>query len=163
MKLLGKIALFAVLATPALALDITLAGGWDGKRVPAGQHCTLQGGKGATPPMTVSGIPNGAVWLLLEFNDKDYRPLSNKGGHGILAYPVQGATTKVSALPGETAKLPGGARVVADTRATGQFAKPGYLPPCSNGRNNRYSVDVKAIDAAGKVLDSQRNVAIGRY
>lgn len=43
------------------------------------------------------------------------------------------------------------------------YASAGYLPPCSGGRGNRYTVDVKILDAAGKVLDTQRNVAIGRY
>ncbi len=162
MKHLIAIATLLV-ASPALALDVQLTGGWDGKTVPAGQHCTLQGGNGSTPPMTVSGIPGGATWLVLEFNDKDYRPLSTKGGHGILAYPVKGATTKIPALPGMTTKLPGGARVMKPSRAGGEFASPGYLPPCSNGRKNRYSVDVKAIDGAGKVLDKARNISIGRY
>lgn len=163
MKIFAKLGVAVLLASPAAAMDVALSGGWDGKRVPAGQHCKLQGGNGKTPPMVVSDIPAGAVWIVMEFNDKDYRPLSTKGGHGILAYQVQGATTNVPALPAQTRKMPRGAQVLKDHRAKGQFASPGYIPPCSNGRNNRYSVDVKAVDASGKVLARKRNIPLGRY
>jgi len=156
---------FMILSTGMAFADMSvqLMGGWDGKRVPAGQHCTLQGGNGSTPPMRVSGVPEGAIWIVAYYNDKSYQPLSRKGGHGTIAYPVRGAETDLPAVPGMRSKLPGGARVIKPSRATGQFASPGYLAPCSNGRNNRYTVDLKAVDSQGKVLDQVINVDIGRY
>lgn len=144
-------------------MSVQLMGGWDGKRVPAGQHCTLQGGNGNTPPMRVSGVPEGAVWIVAYYNDKSYQPLSRNGGHGTIAYPVRGAVTDLPAVPGMRGKLPGGAQVLKPSRAKGRFSSPGYLPPCSNRRNNRYTVDLKAVDKQGKVLDEIHNVDIGRY
>ncbi len=157
------ISVMTLAGSAAFALDVKLGGGWTGKAVPNGQQCRLHGGNGATPPMVVSGIPDGTKWIVMEFNDKDYRPLSTKGGHGVLAYPAKGSTTSVPALPGMTARLPGGAQVVKKARSTGEYASAGYLPPCSGGRGNRYTVDVKAVAADGKVLSQKRNVTIGRY
>ena len=113
--------------------------------------------------MMVSGIPAGAKWIIGEFNDKSYSPLSSKGGHGIVAWPVKGTKTKLFSVPGMTARLPGGAKLMKPARSTGKYASKGYLPPCSGGKGNRYSVDLKAVDAKGKVLDKIRNVSIGRY
>lgn len=144
-------------------MTVQLGGGWDGRKVPAGQHCHLSGGKGSTPPMTVSGIPAGTVWLIAYYNDKSYSPLSQNGGHGTIGYPVKGATADLPAVPGMTAKLPGGVRVIKPARATGDYASPGYLPPCSGGRGNRYTVDIRAVDASGKVLSELKNVDIGKY
>jgi len=143
-------------------MDVKLGAPWDGKKVPKGQHCALQGGKGSTPPMVVTGLPTGTVMVLVAFNDKSYQPLSTGGGHGQIGFPVKGATAKLPAVPGMTAKLPGGARVIKPARATGKFASKGYLPPCSGGRGNKYSADVKAISAAGKVLETV-TITIGRY
>ncbi|MDU8927171.1 hypothetical protein RXV86_07230 [Alisedimentitalea sp. MJ-SS2] len=156
----------AVLLAPTVALADMAAGvlpPWDGKKVPAGQQCSLFGGKGATPPMMVTGIPKGAKWIIAEFNDKSYSPLSSRGGHGIVAWPVKGTKTKLFAVPGMKSKLPGGARLIKPARSTGKYKSNGYLPPCSGGKGNRYTVDLKAVDANGKVLDKVRNLSIGRY
>ena len=164
MKIATTAMVLMMSAGTALAdMNVQLTGGWDGKKVPAGQHCELHGGNGATPPMRVSGIPAGASFIVAYFNDKSYKPLSRNGGHGTIAFPVRGAVSDLPAVPGMTASLPGGARVVAAAKSTGKYASLGYLPPCSGGRGNLYVVDLKAIDAQGKVLDEIRNVAIGRY
>ena len=115
MKLVLVAALCAF-AAPAFAMDATLDAPWDGKKVPKGQQCRLHGGTPSTPPISLSGIPAGTVFIIGEFNDRDYPPLSTKG----------------------------------------------YLAPCSGGRGNRYFVDLKAVDGAGKVLDKVR-VEMGRY
>ncbi|MDQ2091686.1 hypothetical protein [Marimonas arenosa] len=170
-KLFQSILAFAVVAvvaamSPGAALadmSAQLLSPWDGKKVPAGQQCRLFGGNGSTPPMVVSGIPAGAVWIIAEFNDKSYSPLSSKGGHGIVAWPVKGSKTKLFAVPGMKSRLPGGARLVKAARSTGKYASDGYLPPCSGGRGNRYAVDLKAVDAKGKILAKISNFAIGRY
>lgn len=158
------VAVTALSPVAALAdMSAQLLSPWDGKKVPAGQQCSLFGGNGSTPPMTVSGIPAGAVWIIGEFNDKSYSPLSSKGGHGIVAWPVKGSKAKLFAVPGMTAKLPNGARLIKAARSTGKYASKGYLPPCSGGRGNRYAVDIKAIDAKGNVLAKIGNFTIGRY
>ncbi|MBZ0128393.1 MAG: hypothetical protein K8F59_04715 [Rhodobacteraceae bacterium] len=135
---------------------------WDGKTVPTGQQCKLHGGNGATPPIKVTGLPAGTRWIVVEFNDKSYTPLSTNGGHGKIGFPVSGASATLPSVPGMTAKLPGGAVVVAKARSSGRYASPGYLPPCSGGKGNRYSADVKALDADNKVLE-KISIGIGRY
>lgn len=164
MKRILTAGVFSILAGSAWAdMSADLTGGWDGNRVPAGQQCRLHGGDGATPPIRVSGVPDGAVWIVAYFNDKSYTPLSRNGGHGTIAFPVRGAVTDLPAVPGMSANLPAGARVVAPARSSGRYASDGYLPPCSGGQGNRYTVDLKAVDANGQVLDEIRNFDIGRY
>jgi hypothetical protein len=143
-------------------MSIKLGNGWDGKRVPNGQHCTLFGGKGATPPMKISNLPSGASWVFVEYNDRDYRPLSRNGGHGVIGYPVKGSSANIYSVPGLIGKLPGKAKVISAARGTGKYASKGYMPPCSGGRGNRYFAIVKAISSGGKVSEKQR-VEIGRY
>ena len=58
--------------------------------------------------------------------------------------------------------MPKGAKVIKRARSTGKYASKGYLPPCSGGRGNRYTVDVKAVDAKNKVLE-KTTLDIGRY
>jgi phosphatidylethanolamine-binding protein (PEBP) family uncharacterized protein len=153
-----------VLTTSLAMAEMTakLDAPWNGKQVPAGQNCRIFGGAGSTPPMQVAGIPAGTVWLVVEFNDRDFGPLSKNGGHGIIGFPVRGSSAKLPAVPGMTDKLPGGARVLAKARSTGNYASPGYLPPCSGGRSHRYFAEVKAVDSASKVL-AQTRVEMGRY
>ncbi|WP_420006532.1 hypothetical protein [Arenibacterium sp. LLYu02] len=155
--------LATIFASNALAeMSITLEGGWNGKSVPKGQHCTLFGGKGATPPMEVTGLPSNTAWVYVEYNDRDYRPLSKNGGHGVIGYPANGSSLDLYSVPGLVDKLPGKARVISAARGTGDYASKGYMPPCSGGRGNRYFAIVKAVSANGKILEEQK-VEIGRY
>ena len=54
----------------------------------------------------------------------------------------------------------GGAR--KKNRATGAWKSPGYLPPCSGSRGNRYFAVVKAVGADKKVL-AKAKIKLGRY
>lgn len=143
-------------------MKVSLGGGWDGRTVPAGQQCGLFKGKGMSPSMTVSGLPEGAAWIYVEFNDRDYKPLSRKGGHGIIGYPVSGSTVKLHPVPEKTKKLPGSAKVIRAAKSSGKYASRGYLAPCSGGKGNRYFADVKAVSAKGKALEVVR-VELGKY
>lgn len=144
------------------AMTVALEAPWDGKRIPGGQQCQPQGGKGATPPMQISKLPKGTVTVLLSFNDLDYPPLSRNGGHGQIAFGVRGAQARLPAVPGMTNRLPAGAKVVAAARSDGSLATNGYLPPCSNRNNHRYVVDVSAVGSDGKILETV-TVQLGRY
>ncbi|UWQ92642.1 hypothetical protein K3727_07645 [Rhodobacteraceae bacterium M382] len=143
-------------------MQVALKGGWNGKTIPAGQHCGFQGGKGMSPPMSVSNLPGGTVWVYIEFNDRDYRPLSRKGGHGVIGYPAKGSKANVVSVPEKSENLPGGAKVIKPARSSGKYASKGYLAPCSGGKGNRYFADVKAISAQGKVLE-RAQIELGRY
>jgi hypothetical protein len=164
LKLLAVGAFAALMsAAPAMAqMSVSLLAPWDGKKVPAGQQCSLHGGNGATPPMKITGLPAGTTWVLVEFNDRSYPPLSNNGGHGKIGFPAKTTTVTLPAVPGMQANLPHGAFVVAKARSTGNYTSKGYLPPCSGGRNNRYTAVVKAMSKQNKVLEKM-TIDIGRY
>ena len=149
-------------APDAAQLDVAFAGGgWDGERIPQGQQCSKFGGDGKTPPLRVANVPAAADMIVVEFNDRDYQPMSYDGGHGKIGFPVkgEGGTVTLPSVPGETADLPGSARVGEKNRATGDYARPGYLPPCSGGRGNDYFAVVKALDTDA---DPQMVVGLGR-
>lgn len=163
-RLIAAVFLFLA-STPAAfaAMTVKLGAPWDGVTVPAGQQCRLdRAGKGATPPMTVAGLPKGTAQVVVAFNDRDYPPLSKSGGHGTIGFAVSGPTAMLPPVPGHTKKMPAGAVVVARAKSTGNYASAGYLPPCSGGKGHRYFAVVSAVDAAGKTLE-QVTVELGKY
>lgn len=130
------------------ALTVNLADpAWNGKKIPASQVCKKFGGdQASSPALTVEGIPADADALVLSFNDESYAPM-DKGGHGVVRFAHnKGATAQVPAASGETDTLPTGMSVVTKHRGTGWSGTGGaYLPPCSGGRGNTYSIDVSAV------------------
>lgn len=160
-------AIIAASAVPALAQDALSLKftdpAWDGKTVPEGQHCPLQGGLGATPPIEVSGLPAGTATVTVAFNDESYPPMNN-GGHGVIGFDVtpQNGAAQLPSVPGNSADLPAGAHVVTAARGTGDYASAGYLPPCSGGNGNLYSATVTALDASGKELATGK-IDLGHY
>ena len=161
-NLLTVLFMLAAGAASAQGLSASLAPPWDGVKVPKGQQCRLFGGNGATPEIILQGLPEGTVWVRVEFNDKSYAPLSENGGHGVIGFAVQGPEAVLPSAPGMTADLPAGAEVISPARSGGQYASAGYLPPCSGGRGNRYMADVIALDADGAEL-ARVPVELGRY
>ena len=135
---------------------------WTGKAIPQGQHCQLFGGKGATPALKVENIPAGANAIIVEFNDLSFAPLSNDGGHGKIGYWVKGSSAVLISTPGETDKLPEGTFIESRARATGQYASPGYLPPCSGGKGNTYVAEVKAVFKSQNDKDANKLLATGK-
>lgn len=164
--------LLGSIAPGALADDLNVSfadSAWDGKRIPDGQQCTKFGGKGGTPALQVENIPAGTNVIIVEFNDRDYQPLSWNGGHGKIGFWISEGSSSalLPSVPGETDDLPEGSFVERGNRATGSYARPGYLPPCSGGRGNRYFAEVKAVQKVEgqrkpKVLAKTR-VQLGRY
>ena len=153
------------------ALEVSFADpAWTGNTIPAGQHCQMFGGKGQTPALKVGKIPAGANAIIVEFNDLSFGPLSSGGGHGKIGYWIKGAGSAVlPSVPGETADLGvQGSFIEAKAHSTGQYASPGYLPPCSGGRGNTYVADVKAVYKATKegeesLLLAEQRIKLGTY
>ena len=112
----------------------------------------------------VEGLRNpGGHHRSVEFNDASYQPLSNRGGHGIVGFEYTGGGESVlPPVPGGTEETPAGTWIEKKNRATGAWTSPGYLPPCSGGRGNRYFAVVKAVDADKKVL-AKAKIKLGRY
>lgn len=135
-------------------MSAQLVAPWDGVNVPQGQQCGKFGGAGATPPVKVAGLPFGTTEVHLEFNDLTYKPLSKDGGHGVIGFAVTAPVVMLPSVPAMTANLDAPAFVVVKARSGGDFASDGYLPPCSGGRGNHYSVTIKALDASGETLES---------
>ncbi len=155
---------FVMIASSAFAeMQVKLVAPWDGVKVPDGEQCTLFGGQGSTPGFDITGLPAGTTQVNVEFNDKSYSPLANDGGHGIIGFSVSGESATLPPMPGLTTDLPDGVMVVKAARSTGQYASPGYLPPCSGGRGNRYTATIKALSANGDVLDLVIDLGIGVY
>ena len=151
------------------SLTVSLADpAWNGKKIPTDHVCKKFGGTQASSPMlTVEGIPAEADALVLSFNDESYTPM-DKGGHGIVRFAHNMRTTaQVPAIPGETDSLPAGVSVVTKHRGTGWSGTGGaYLPPCSGGRGNTYSIDVSAVktgsDGSSATL-AKGKIIMGRY
>lgn len=143
---------------------------WTGNTIPSGEQCQMFGGKGSTPALKIENIPAGANAIIVEYNDLSYAPLSSGGGHGKIGFWIKhSGSTTLDSVPGETAQLSvEGSFVEARALSTGEYASPGYLPPCSGGRGNTYVADVKAVYKATKEgeenrLLAQQRIKLGTY
>lgn len=154
----------AVLSAPVSGADLNASftdSIWTGDKVPDGMQCQKFGGTGGSPELKVTGIPERANALVLEFSDRSYQPMDN-GGHGKLGYEIEagsGSATVPSAPP-HTSDLPAGFFSVAEHQAP-NWDKPGtYLPPCSGGRGNEYYVTIKAVHRQGEELHELGSVVL---
>lgn len=140
---------------------------WTGSKIPAGQHCAKDGGKGATPALIVSGIPAEANAIIVEFNDQDFNNLSYDGGHGKIGFMITPGQAEVTlpSVPGGTDDMPEGVWVEKKNRATGNWYTEGYLPPCSGGRSHMYTADVYAVVKTGDDYEeiADTDIRLGRY
>lgn len=136
---------------------------WNGETIPAGQHCKLQDGDGATPALSLSGLPAGTAEIHLAFNDESFEPMNN-GGHGVLGFRVTPSdnAVEIPSVPGSTNELGDLAYIVKANGTSGAYLTEGYMPPCSGGRGNTYSVLISAVDTSGAVL-GQKYLKLGTY
>ena len=155
---------------PVAGLKVSFAdSAWNGEKIPDGQQCSKFWGKGATPALRVENIPARVNAIIVEFNDRDYPPLSDDGGHGKIGFWVSegSSNTVLPSVPGETDSLPEGSFVEEPNQATGSYATPGYLPPCSGGNDHAYFAIVKAVrkmkgEGKPKVLATTK-IELGSY
>ena len=161
------IALVLPLAAAASGLEVAFVDPeWNGTSVPPGHQCQKFGGTYGSPALRVSGIPERANALVLEFSDRSYAPMDH-GGHGKLGFEIEAGSSAVEipSAPPHRAVLPAGFWTVAQHGAPG-WDKPGaYLPPCSGGRGNAYYVTVKAIVRDGEAVTelAQATLEMGSY
>jgi len=141
---------------------------WDGETIPDGQQCSHQGGNGSTPALEISGIPAGTNEIAVAVSDESF-PLMGNGGHGVLAFAIDNVrVVTLPPIPGETNDLPEGVRSLVPHQATKKRYSPGtaYLPPCSGGLGNKYSITITALklseDGHARVLD-QLWIPLGQY
>lgn len=155
------------LATLNIKFDETK---WDGKKVPSDGVCINKGGKGYSPALKISNLPINTNTIVMSFSDNTYLPMAN-GGHGVISYKIEEGKTSilVPSFVGETFKLPTNFVSINEHKASARGKTPGaYLGPCSGGRGNNYSVNIKAIhdynsDSKKSLLLGQTNLKLGRY
>ncbi len=143
---------------------------WNGKKIPASQVCKKFGSADAkSPALIIENLPAGADAVLVAFNDESYTPM-DKGGHGVLSFAHDGSDkASLPAVPGETDTLPAGVTAFIKHRGTGWSGTGGaYLPPCSGGRGNTYTIKVSAVklnaDKTGIAETlAEKKVTLGSY
>ena len=145
------------LAAPLAAADFSASFSdpvWDGAKVPEGEQCQKFGGAGKTPELEVSGIPDKANALVLEFSDGSFAAMDN-GGHGKVGFSLSSGKTEVTVprAPGHTSDLEAPFFVAMEHKAPNWDKAGAYLPPCSGGRGNRYYLTVKAVHRMGDEID----------
>ena len=144
---------------------------WDGITVPKDEVCSDHNPKGGeSPALVIDNLPTQTNYILLSFSDETFKGMRN-GGHGILGYEVTAGTSKLTipSVKGETFTLPDKFKMVREHQGT-QFGKKegAYLPPCSGGSNNLYTLEIKAIqkptDPKGAyIVLGDANISLGRY
>ena len=132
----------------------------DGKGdVPDKGICIKRGGKGFSPAITVSGIPDTAVTLRLMFTDDDY---GNEGGHGDFILKLNGqGIIKIPSIGGNDNFLPSN-MIGGNGHHCWDCPEIDYLGPCSGGRGNRYRVNIYARDSEQKLL-TKGTLLLGHY
>ncbi len=157
--------------TPILPLDLVFADSdWDGKTVPNGQQCQRQGGENpSTPRILVSNIPEGSDAIILEFSDRDYRPMDD-GGHGKIGFMISEGTREavIPSILGHSFNLPNDFFIIQEHQASSFDTAGAYMPPCSGGIGNSYYVTVRAVELLSKedktfILLGQGILELGRY
>ena len=133
---------------------------WNGKIIPPRQSCRAEGGKGSTPPLYVTGIPEETNLLILEIDDLDMPGLDENGGLGSIGFYHNGDFS-ASLLPvdGETHVLPPYAFKEKSNRVNP--ANPyAYMPPCIEKNHHMYVATVKAVKRTGS-FDRQETIILG--
>ena len=142
---------------------------WNGKTIPAGQQCAAFGGRGATPGLLIDNLPPKANALILSFSNISHISL-DRGGMGQIGYRYEQGTPNLTLppVPGNTFDLPEPFFVISAHQEPFRNKPGAYLPPCSGGRGDLYSLTVKAIwlpdspDMPPEVL-GQGKISLGRY
>ncbi|WP_077339017.1 hypothetical protein [Pseudocolwellia agarivorans] len=153
-------------SSEAPALSVSFAdSAWNGIKLPAGQQCKKNGGKGSTPAMTVSNVPTGTVELQVEYSDISWE--GGKGGfHGVVGHTHTGGNkASLISVPGDIVTgYPQGTRLVKANRGFGAWKiHKGYMPPCSTKKQTHtYEAKVFAIDVNGKQL-AEGKIQLAKY
>lgn len=134
---------------------------WDGKRIPEAMRCGTPGA--SSPLLQIQCIPEGAIALIIEFNDLDFEPLSRDGGHGIIGYRLGAGLQEFIASPIPELSctgLPDGVWIFANNR--GRYPT-GYRAPCGGQtKANRYEATIKAAaDLEGASVLAQTKLFLG--
>ena len=128
-------------------------------KVPKKGICLKYGGESLSPPMQISGIPDGAETIRLLFTDDKY---GREGGHGDFTVKLNGQSSiELPPFGGDTNYLP--ANIIGGNGNHCYSCKEtDYLGPCSGGRNHTYRVIVHATNAEEVIL-ATGTVLLGQF
>lgn len=128
-------------------------------KVPKKGICLKYGGESLSPPMQISGIPDGAETIRLLFTDDNY---GREGGHGDFTVQLNGQSSiELPPFGGDTNYLP--ANIIGGNGNHCYSCKEtDYLGPCSGGRNHTYRVIVHATNAEEVIL-ATGTVLLGQF
>ncbi len=128
-------------------------------KVPKKGICLKYGGESLSPPMQISGIPDGAETIRLLFTDDNY---GREGGHGDFTVKLNGQSSiELPPIGGDTNYLP--ANIIGGNGNHCYSCKEtDYLGPCSGGRNHTYRVIVHATNAEEVIL-ATGTVLLGQF
>jgi Raf kinase inhibitor-like YbhB/YbcL family protein len=120
----------AIGTTPPVGLSISSTGWAPGSEIPVGYTCD---GQSVSPPLTISGAPEGTVELVLVVTDQDQA--------GLVHWAVTGIA------PGAPS-FPQGAVPVGAVQAPNAEGNPAWLAPCPPaGTTHVYDFTVYALTA----------------
>jgi len=148
-------------------LEASLAGDkWDGQNIPQDEVCNKFNSRpGNSPAIRVEGLPASTTKVRLRFNDETAGPAFDNGGHGIIEYRLpEDAENQavIPSIPGQVSDLPEGFSIERNFTSQAWDTGSGYLPPCSGGEGNLYTVDIQALNAKGE-LTGETKLRLGRY
>ena len=128
-------------------------------KVPKKGICLKYGGESLSPPMQISGIPDGAETIRLLFTDDNY---GREGGHGDFTVKLNGQSSiELPPFGGDTNYLP--ANIIGGNGNHCYSCKEtDYLGPCSGWRNHTYRVIVHATNAEEVIL-ATGTVLLGQF
>ena len=134
---------------------------WDGKKVPTSGQCRSCGGKGLSPALMVTNIPENADALIVEFVDKTMNVF-----HGAIRFQVsEKAEFVIPSVQEQTFDLPQSAET--ETEHTAPIGAPGaYMAPCGCGYRNKYMATIVAIkneNSGRKLLLGKGKIKLGRF
>lgn len=138
---------------------------WNKTEVPKTEVCSNYNTRpGKTPAIALTGVPAGTSKVILAFSDETFAGMRD-GGHGVIAYNIPKKTVNITvpSIKGETFDIPKNFSIVTKHRG-GKFGKTegAYLAPCSGGKGNTYSVEIKAIDNDNKTLGTT-SLTLGKF
>ena len=128
-------------------------------KVPKKGICLKYGGESLSPPMQISGIPDGAETIRLLFTDDKY---GREGGHGDFTVKLNGQSSiELPPFGGDTNYLPANS-IGGNGNHCYSCKETDYLGPCSGGRNHTYRVIVHATNAEEVIL-ATGTVLLGQF
>ena len=128
-------------------------------KVPKKGICLKYGGESLSPPMQISGIPDGAETIRLLFTDDNY---GREGGHGDFTVKLNGQSSiELPPFGGDTNYLPDNI-IGGNGNHCYSCKETDYLGPCSGGRNHTYRVIVHATNAEEVIL-ATGTVLLGQF